>query len=61
MLFPKRVSGTISQNLNNFFNLNQGIIMGNTAVVSQKFHLESPKQPGEIGVFRDKDAGMDYT
>jgi len=50
----------IAQNLNMYFNSNQGIIMGNTAVVSQKVHQESPKKPGEIAIFRDKDAGQSY-
>lgn len=51
---------TISQGLNNYFNMNQGVIMGSTAVVSRKVHEESKKQPGEIGIFRDKDAGLSY-
>jgi len=50
----------ISQNLGSYFNLNQGVIFGNTAVVSQKVHEESDRLPGEINVFRDRDAGRNY-
>ncbi len=50
----------IAKALYNFFNLHQGVIMGSTAVVSKKVHEESRKQPGEIGIFRDQDAGLHY-
>ncbi len=50
----------ISQSLNSYFGTHQGVIMGSTAVVSQKVHEESKNNPGEIGIFRDKDAGLNY-
>jgi len=50
----------VGHTLNNYFTTNQGVIMGSTAVVSKKVHLESPKRPGEMGIYRDRDAGRDY-
>ncbi len=40
--------------------MNQGVIMGTTAVVSQKVHQESTGSLGKIGISRDRDAGQHY-
>lgn len=50
----------INQSLHNFFNRDQGVILGSTAVVSQKVHEEARQNPGEIHIFRDRDAGENY-
>lgn len=50
----------IGHSLGSFFTANQGVIMGSTAVVSKKVHRESTQKPGEIGIFRERDAGRDY-
>ncbi|WP_418789962.1 vWA domain-containing protein [Phosphitispora sp. TUW77] len=50
----------ISQSLAGYFDMNQGVMMGATAVVSQKAHQESLKSLGKVQVFKDKDAGQHY-
>jgi len=50
----------ISSRLQDYFSLDQGVIMGSTAVVSRKMHQESGKHSGEISIFRDRDAGLYY-
>ncbi|MBU7005296.1 vWA domain-containing protein [Phosphitispora fastidiosa] len=50
----------VSQNLGGYFDMNQGVIMGTTAVVSQLAHHESAKSLGEVGISRDRDAGQHY-
>jgi magnesium chelatase subunit D len=50
----------INQSLHSFFNRDQGVILGSTAVVSQKVHEEARQNPGEIHIFRNRDAGENY-
>lgn len=50
----------INQSLYSYFNRDQGVILGSTAVVSQKVHEEARQNPGEIHIFRNRDAGENY-
>lgn len=51
---------SINQSLHSYFNRDQGVILGSTAVVSRKVHEEARQNPGEIHIFRNRDAGETY-
>ncbi len=58
--YNRKKLDTIAEQLFQHFALGQGIIMGTSAVVSRKVHLEAREQPGLIHILKEKDAGVTY-
>jgi len=50
----------IGKTLVEHFSKNEGIVMGNSAVVSRSVHLEPRQSPGTVNIYPSRDAGITY-
>lgn len=58
--YSKKKLDDIKEQLVQSFTSGQGMVMGLSAVVSRKVHLEPPHQPGLVHILTEKDAGKTY-
>lgn len=58
--YSKKKLEDIRDQLEQYFALDRGVIIGASAVVSRKAHLEPRDKPGLVHILLEKDAGVTY-